>query len=96
MNYYWKDGFNVEAHFVQRLKELKAEKRCTVVELCKVVKISKYTYKKFENGQSLPKAKTLIHFAQFYGVTCEYMLGLSDLRVMPAKAAAEETKIGTL
>lgn len=76
----------MECDFSQRLKELRAEKNQTLEEVSEGVnkmmgtKLSKGQLSKFEKGQNKASIDNAIALAIYYGVSLDYILGLSDNR----------------
>lgn len=64
--------------FTERLKELRTEKNLTLVELAQGTGISKSAIGLWENGKRIPNALAIITLAKYFGVTSDYLLGLSD------------------
>lgn len=66
-----------------RLRELRKEKGLTQAELAQVINTNQSQYGKYENGKtnlSLDKAKI---FADYFGVSVPYLLGLDDIFEKP-------------
>ncbi len=62
----------------QRLKELREEKGLTQNQLAEKLGINSVTYLHYEKEQREPPLSLLAEIAKFYGVTVDYLLGLSD------------------
>lgn len=63
-----------------RLKELREDsdlKQATVAEL---LHIKQNTYSQYENGQRQIPISTLIALTEFYNVSSDYILGLTDVK----------------
>ena len=63
----------------KRLKELRTEKGMTQKEAAKAFGLNAVTYLHYEKDQREPPLKLLAEFAQFYGVTVDYLIGVSDI-----------------
>lgn len=63
----------------QRLKELRLQRDLTQEELALRLPINRGTYAHYELGKRQPDLETLIRIAQFYDVSTDYLLGLTDL-----------------
>lgn len=75
----------------ERLRALRAEKKIngrkrSQAAAAAVFGVSDRTYKLWELGQSLPDTESLLRIAAEYGVSCDYLLGLSDVKT-PGGAA---------
>lgn len=64
----------------ERLEKLRTEKNLTIVELAEMFHVSKSTISAYENNTRKPNLEILLEFAKFYGVTIDYLLGISDER----------------
>ncbi|MDE6441571.1 MAG: helix-turn-helix domain-containing protein [Clostridia bacterium] len=62
----------------QRLKELREEKNYTQKQLAEMLGINSVTYLHYEKEQREPPLALLADIAKFYGVSVDYLLGLSD------------------
>ncbi len=60
-----------------RLKELRKEKRLTQTEIAKIFNISAVAYLHYEKGQRQPPLELLADFAKFFGVSVDYLLGIT-------------------
>lgn len=73
--------------FGERLKELRG--KMTIDELVAKLndayetKISKSMISRYENGQSDPKMENVRIIADFFKVSSDYLLGISDIKVAP-------------
>ena len=61
--------------FGTRLKELRQEKRLSMIALAKQVNISNSIICRYENDKAEPTAPNIIALADFFGVTTDYLLG---------------------
>lgn len=62
----------------QRLKELREEKGYTQKQLAEKLGINSVTYLHYEKEQREPPLALLADISRFYGVSVDYLLGLSD------------------
>ena len=63
---------------MNRLKELRKEKKLTQKELAKEIGISKRTLAYWENGESQIKPEKAEKLANFFGVSIAHLLGYED------------------
>ena len=63
-----------------RLKELREERRLSQDGLALKLNVSQSTISAYEIGDRTPDLETLIAIAQFFGVSLDYLAGLSDLK----------------
>ncbi len=76
----------------KRMKELRLERGLTQNEPAAVLRTSREAYSMYENGKRQLSCQALAQLAQFYGVTTDYMLGLTnDPEGAPKLTADEET-----
>lgn len=57
------------------LKELRQSKDYTIAQLCELIQMNTNTYAKYEREERDVSTETLAKFADFYGVTTDYLLG---------------------
>lgn len=68
----------MNAFLGKRLKELRDELHLTQDALAKKLNINSVTYLRYEKSQREPSLDTLVKLAKFFGVSTDYLLGLSD------------------
>ena len=61
--------------FPERLKELRLKKGLTQKEIAEEFGIKQPNYQQWESGKRKPSSKTLEKFANFFGVTMDYLAG---------------------
>lgn len=64
--------------FAERLKELRIEKGLSQNQLSKLTKISPRAIGMWESRQRTPNIEAIITLARFFGVTTDYIIGVSD------------------
>lgn len=64
--------------FNKRLKELRLNQQLTQQLLSKEIDINDRTIRRYESGEMQPTATTIIKIANYFGVSADYLLGLSD------------------
>ena len=62
-----------------RLKELLKEKAISQETLAKNIGVSQRAVSKWINLQAEPTESSIVNCAKFFGVTADYILGLSDI-----------------
>lgn len=65
--------------FKERLKELRTEKKLSQTELATILNVSQRSISSWETGFREPNFETLKQIAQFFHVTTDYLLGLTDI-----------------
>lgn len=66
--------------FGENLKKLRRCRNLTQQELGSQVGLSKAVVSKYENGMGYPTFDVLIRIARYFGVTTDYLLGVSENR----------------
>lgn len=61
-----------------RLKELREEKKLTQRQFAEIFNLNSVTYLHYEKDQRVPPLSLIVEFADYYGVTVDYLLGRSD------------------
>ncbi|MBQ8341022.1 MAG: helix-turn-helix transcriptional regulator [Clostridia bacterium] len=63
-----------------RLKDLREDADLSQQVLAEYLNVKQNTYSQYENGQRQLPLEALIKLAQYYGVSTDYILGLTDRR----------------
>lgn len=69
---------NRNAKFPSRLRELRAQKKISQEELRKALGVSKSTISLYEQGDTIPDVKNAVALAEYFQVSCDYLLCQSD------------------
>ena len=64
----------------QRIRDLREDADLTQKQIASYLGMSQTGYSKYETGENDIPTQVLIRLAQFYHVTVDYLLGLSDAR----------------
>lgn len=62
----------------EHIRELRIQRGMTQVDLAKRLGVSKSVVSSYENGIHLPPYDILIRLSALFGVSCDYLLGVSD------------------
>lgn len=62
-----------------RLKELREERNIKQTNIAKILQIRQNTYSQYENGQRQLPVDILIQLAEFYHVSTDFILGLTEI-----------------
>jgi len=62
----------------QRLIQLKTERNILQKDIAKDNSIALRTYQSYEKGESEPTTTTIIKLCNYFNVSADYLLGLSD------------------
>lgn len=80
---FWVEKFKIAMIITEilpsRLKELLVEAEITPAILSKKLNIEQSVISKFLLGERLPSANTLVKLSDFFNITTDYLLGLSDV-----------------
>lgn len=65
---------------MKRLKDLREDSDITQKALAERLHIRQNTYSQYENGQRQIPIEVLIELSEIYGVSVDYILGLTDVK----------------
>ena len=74
----------------ERLLLLKSKTGALQQQIANAIGVSLRTYQRFEHGEREPTASTIIALAKFYGVSADYLLGLTDKAMVFSFQGPEE------
>ena len=77
------------------LKQLRKSRNQTQEELGSHIGLSKAVVSKYENGMGYPTFDVLIHIANYFGVTTDYLLGVENSKTINV-STLNETQIETV
>ena len=66
--------------FGQRMKMLRKSKKLTQVDMANLLECTDRHYQRMEYGYINVPSLTVIKLAQYFGVSADYLLGLTDQR----------------
>ena len=66
--------------FSQRLRELRAERKETQVQVARAIEITDRQYQRFEAGENLPGFENLWALADHFNVSMDYLAGRTGER----------------
>lgn len=61
-----------------RIKDLREDRDLSQAEIAKVIKTTQQQYSKIETGKSDISGEKICFLAEFYNVSADYILGLTD------------------
>ena len=64
--------------FSSRLKELRKNLNLTQKQVAEVMGVMEQAYQRYEYGKKEPSISKLEKLCRYYGVSADYLLGLSD------------------
>ena len=62
----------------QRIRDLREDKDLNQTEIAKMLGMSQTGYSKYETGENDIPTSVLIKLSEFYSVSIDYLLGLTD------------------
>lgn len=62
----------------KRIRDLREDKDLSQTEVVKMLRISQSTYSRYESGYLDLPSEILISLSKIYGVTTDFILGLTD------------------
>jgi len=65
--------------FGVRLKQLRKKRSLRQEDIAALLGLTRQAYGKYEREERRPDLKTLIFLADFFGVSTDYLLGISDI-----------------
>ena len=71
-----------------RIRQLRINKKWTQLQLAQMAKMERKSVIRYENGENIPNGKALISLARIFGVSVDYLLGITDL----AESLSDEEK----
>ena len=75
---------------MNRIKDLREDRDLRQIDVASAVGIDQRSLSNYETGKTNPDSETVIRLARFFGVTCDYLLGVSDSVLMDNKAVVKE------
>ena len=64
--------------FSERLLSLREQRKLSQKEAAREIQIANRTYQYYEAGEREPQLSVLVRIARFYGVSLDYLAGLTD------------------
>lgn len=86
-------SFGYTDAFPSRFRDLADGKGCTMEEMAQAFSTTRQTVRNWQNGETIPDAKSICYIASFFSVTADYLLGLSDVKTpnIEVRAIADRT-----
>ena len=75
-----------------KLRELRKNKNFTIAKMADCLNIPFETYRSYEIGRNQADYETLIRFADYFGVSVDYLLGRSEFTEAEHAVGFSETK----
>lgn len=65
---------------MNRIKELRSERNMTQVRLSTELGVAQETISAYESGKHYPSVQSLLKMSELFGASCDYILGVSNIR----------------
>lgn len=75
---------------MNRIKELREDRDLRQIDISEKVGIDQKTLSNYETGKTNPDSFAIIKLAEFFGVTCDYLLGVSDRNLLNCDEVLKE------
>lgn len=75
---------------MNRIKDLREDRDLRQTDVAKAVGIDQRSLSNYETGKTSPDSETIVRLAKFFGVTCDYLLGVSDVNFLDYRAVVKE------
>ncbi len=66
---------------MHRIKELREDRDLRQADVAAATGIDQRTLSNYETGKTNPDSFAIIKLAEFFGVSCDYLLGVNDVSV---------------
>lgn len=73
-----------------RIKDLREDRDLLQTDVAKAVGIDQRTLSNYETGKTCPDSYAIIRLAEFFGVTCDFLLGVTDRNLKNADDLSAE------
>ena len=75
-----------------RLKDLREDRDLRQIDVATATGIDQRSLSNYETGKTSPDAVTILKLADFFGVTCDYLLGRTALNLQNSEDVAREVE----
>ena len=75
---------------MNRIRDLREDQDLRQVDVAEAIGIDQRSLSNYETGKNNPDSETVIKLARFFEVSCDYLLGVSDLSLQGNKAILRE------
>ena len=75
---------------MNRIRELREDRDLRQIDVSKATNIDQKTLSNYETGRTNPDSWAIIKLADFFGVTCDYLLGVTERNLMDTNDIIEE------
>lgn len=78
---------------MNRIKELREDKNMTQIRLSTELEVSQETISAYENGKHFPSVENLMKLSMLFNASCDYILGLSEMRYIQANGLDNDENV---
>ena len=75
---------------MNRIKDLREDRDLRQLDVAKATGIDQRSLSNYETGKTNPDSETVVKLARFFGVSCDYLLGVSEMNLQGNKAVIKE------
>ena len=75
---------------MNRIRELREDRDLRQIDVSRATNIDQKTLSNYETGRTNPDSWAIIRLAEFFGVTCDYLLGVTDRNLRDVSDAIGE------
>ena len=75
---------------MNRIKELREDRDLRQADVAAATGIDQRTLSNYETGKTNPDSFAIIKLAEFFGVSCDYLLGVNDININNKAALKKE------
>ena len=75
---------------MNRIRQLREEKKMTQIRLSIELEITQETVSAYESGRHYPSIPILIKMTKIFDASCDYILGVSDVRTIMKGVSSDE------
>lgn len=86
-------GYNKNALFPTILRDERSKKGVSQAAMAEIIGVTKSTIGLYETGDNVPDVKTLYKMAGYFNVTCDYLVGKSEIPLGNADDMAIEKRL---
>ena len=77
---------------MNRIRDLREDRGLRQIDVAQETGIDQRTLSNYETGKTNPDSYAIIKLAEFYGVTCDFLLGVTDVNAVSNKGVTEEIR----
>lgn len=75
---------------MNRIREMREDRDLRQVDVAQATGIDQKTLSNYETGRTNPDSYAIVRLAEFFGVSCDYLLGVTDRSIRDTEDALRE------